>query len=85
MSVEDKNDWHAPLTGATKPEIRDLLRSSVPPMARAELQRDLWPLMLRRLDEGSRHVPWFDWVLLALVALWIFASPEMIPILLYHL
>jgi hypothetical protein len=84
MSMEKNKDWHAPLTGATKPD-RDLLRRGVPPMAHAELERDLWPRMLRRLDEGSRRVPWFDWALVAVVVIWAISAPQMIPILLFHL
>ena len=30
-------------------------------------------------------MPWFDWALLAVLAIWFFFSPEAIPILLYHL
>lgn len=66
-------------------KIQDLLRSAVPPMARTELERDLWPRMLQRLGEGARGVPWFDWALIALVALWALSSPQAIPILFYHL
>ena len=65
--------------------IGKVLRSSLPPMGPAELQRDLWPRMLRRLEERPRGVPWFDWAMMALVALWALLSPQMIPILLYHL
>jgi hypothetical protein len=62
-----------------------LLRTAVPPMADCELARDLWPQMLRRLDETRTPVPWFDWALVALVAFWALSSPKMIPILLFHL
>jgi len=61
------------------------LRNALPPMGQAELQRDLWPHLLRRLEERPGRVPWFDWALIALVALWALLSPQMIPILLYHL
>jgi len=66
-------------------DIGRILRNALPPMAPAELQRDLWPHLLRRLDERTGSVPWFDWALIAVVALGALISPQMIPILLYHL
>jgi hypothetical protein len=66
-------------------KIRAALRRVIPPVADRELKRDLWPQMLRRLEERPAHVPWSDWALVALVAIWFFFSPEAIPILLYHL
>ena len=65
--------------------IGDLLRRAVPPMTNPELGKDLWPQMLRRLEEPPGRVPWFDWALVALVAIWALALPQMIPILLFHL
>lgn len=64
---------------------RELLRRAFSPMASPELSRDLWPQMLRRLEEPPIRVPWFDWALAALVAIWALASPQLIPILLFHL
>ncbi len=66
-------------------KIREVLRRAIPPVADRELKRDLWPQMLRRLEERPAQVPWFDWALLAVPAIWFFLSPEAIPILLYHL
>jgi hypothetical protein len=66
-------------------KIRGVLRRAIPPVADRELKRDLWPQMLRRLEERPAQVPWFDWALVALLAIWFFFSPEAIPILLYHL
>ncbi len=65
--------------------IRESLRKSIAPAADRELKRDLWPQMLRRLEERPAQVPWFDWALVALLAIWFFFSPEAIPVLLYHL
>jgi len=64
--------------------IEDLLKKT---FARVnhDLEHDLWPRMLRRLDERSAAVPWFDWALLALLALWLCFWPGAIPVLLYHL
>jgi hypothetical protein len=66
--------------------LRDLLKQSVAPVPDAELRRDLWPQMLRRLDEAQPvRVPWFDWVLAALASATLIFFPGAIPALLYHL
>jgi len=70
--------------------IERLIKRSIPPVGEqsgAELQRDLWPAMLKRLD-GDAHpaaMPWFDWALLAAVAAWLAFFPGAIPVLFYHL
>jgi hypothetical protein len=51
----------------------------------ATLQRDLWPAMLRRLEQEAVSVPWFDWALLAAVVVVLILFPRAIPVLLYHL
>jgi len=66
-------------------EFRELLRRAMPPVESGELQRELWPALLRRLDERPRRVPWFDWALVALVAIWALLSPQLLPFLLYQL
>ncbi len=66
-------------------KIRAVLRRAIPPVTDRELKRDLWPQMLRRLEERPARVPWFDWALVALLAIWFFFSPEAIAILVYHL
>ena len=65
-------------------KIRELLKQSMQPVT-SELQRDLWPQMLRRLQERSAAVPWFDWALLAALVLCLVLAPRTIPVLLYHL
>jgi RNA polymerase sigma factor (sigma-70 family) len=68
--------------------IKELLKKSLPPISArsgAELQFDLWPAMLRRLEVGPTAVPWFDWALLAAVAAWLAFFPGAIPVLIYHL
>jgi hypothetical protein len=65
-----------------------LLNKSVSKMgdqAGKDLRRDLWPAMLRRLEAGVGVVPWFDWALLAAVAVWLAFFPGAIPVLLFHL
>jgi hypothetical protein len=68
--------------------MREKLRSAVPPLVEleneAELRRDLWPDMLRRLERPVR-VPWFDWALLAAASAAAIFFPALIPALLYHL
>lgn len=75
-------------------ELQALLKQADPPI-NPELQRDLWPQMLRRLDQGSAaapwsratltSIPWFDWALLAVLIVAISLFPSSIPIWLYHL
>ena len=71
-----------------EPEIDDLkklLEDALPPTHGAELGRDLWPAMLERLDQRALRVPWWDWALLATLAVALFSFPGIIPALLYHL
>ena len=64
---------------------RRLLQQAVPPFEPAALERDLWPRVLRRLDERHATVTRLDWVLaVALLAL-LLVFPGVIPGLLYHL
>jgi len=65
-------------------KIRQLLKQNIRPVNQ-ELERDLWPQMLRRLEERPAAVPWFDWALAAVVVLSIILVPTTIPMLLYHL
>jgi hypothetical protein len=65
-------------------KIRQLLKQNIRPVNQ-ELERDLWPQMLRRLEEQAAAVPWFDWALAAVVVLSIIWVPSTIPMLLYHL
>jgi hypothetical protein len=66
--------------------FKDRLKQALSP-ADSELQRDLWPQMLQRLDECSQAkvVPWFDWALLAILVTCVLAFPHSILVLLYHL
>lgn len=66
-------------------ELRALLKREFPPLQNAELQRDLWPQMLRRLDTQPLRIPWFDWALAAAVAAALLLFPNAIPALLYQL
>jgi len=72
------------MNGQNEQEVREILRSTVP-RARTELRRDLWPEMLRRLDERPRRVAWIDWALVATIAGLLLLFPKAIPVLMYHL
>lgn len=63
-----------------------LLRAALPPVeGEPEPGRDLWPVVLKRLDAKPAMPPWFDWALLGgLIGLAAFFPPA-IPVLLYYL
>lgn len=67
--------------------LERLLRQSVPRIQDdAPPDKDLWPAMLRRLEERRKvHVPWFDWVLAGGLAAVLAMFPAWIPMLLYYL
>jgi hypothetical protein len=69
-------------------KMKELLEQAVVPAQDTELRRDLWPQMLRKLDEQPlpvNGVPWFDWALAAILGAVIIFFPGSIPALLYHL
>jgi hypothetical protein len=69
-------------------EIEALLKGAISPVKDSELRRDLWPPMLRKLDEQPspvNNVPWFDWALAGILGAALFFFPGAIPALLYHL
>ncbi|PYT98895.1 MAG: hypothetical protein DMG38_13485 [Acidobacteria bacterium] len=72
-------------TQENEKELQALLQREFPPLQNAELERDLWPQMLRRLDARPLRLPWFDWVLAAAVAAALLLFPNAIPALLYQL
>jgi len=66
-------------------QLQALLKQTLAPVKNTELQRDLWPQMLRRLDAQPLRVPWFDWALAAVLAAALLFFPGTISALLYHL
>jgi hypothetical protein len=67
-------------------ELRELIKQSIAPVKDVELRRDLWPQMLKRLEQQQPiRVPWFDWALAAVAGAALFFFPGVIPALLYHL
>lgn len=65
-------------------KLQEFLRRN---MARADVEpkRDLWPLMLGRLEERARRATWFDWALVGAALMWLLLFPKEISVLLYHL
>ncbi len=63
----------------------DLLKSAMLPVKDVELKHDLWPAMLRRIDQETVRVPWFDWALIAAAMSWIAINPQIALTILYHL
>jgi hypothetical protein len=69
-------------------EMKELLKQAIAPARETELRRDLWPQMLRKLEEQRApvvRVPWFDWALAAILSAVLVFIPGAIPALLYHL
>lgn len=68
--------------------VKELLKQAVTPVRGAELRRDLWPQMLRKLEEQPlpiHNVWWFDWALASLAIAALLFFPGIIPALFYHL
>lgn len=70
--------------------IKDLLRNATPPVEKlTDAPRDLWPAMLRRLDDqalrGPASIPWFDWALGGVLLAFAAIAPRTIPVILYYL
>jgi hypothetical protein len=63
----------------------DELRRALPPMGDVELQRDLWPQMLRKMDERRVRLTWLDGALAAAAMVWLAVFPEAVGVLLYQL
>ena len=66
-------------------DMKKLLKEALPAARDSELQRDLWPALLQRLDQRTIRVPWWDWALLAALAGALCFLPGIIPALLYQL
>lgn len=65
--------------------LRQLMKQALPKMGPAEPQRDLWPAVLRKLDERGGPVPWYDVVLAGSLVLMGILFPAAFPVLLYYL
>lgn len=70
--------------------MKQLLRAALPPASiDAEPERDLWPALLRRMEEpgarGAASIPWFDWALAGGLVTFAAIAPRTIPVILYYL
>ena len=61
------------------------LRDAMPPSQDYELKTDLWPRMLRRMEETPFQFGWVESVLVGVVVVSFIFFPELIPLMLYHL
>jgi hypothetical protein len=66
-------------------EMKELLKQTIATVNDAGLRRDLWPQMLQKLSQPPAGVPWFDWVLAAILSAVLVFFPGSIPALLYQL
>lgn len=66
-------------------KIREALKGAFPADAPPELRRDIWPLMLRRLDSPAWPIHWLDWTVVAVATLLLILVPGAAPILIYFL
>jgi hypothetical protein len=66
----------------------DLIRSlqaAVPRWPDDPPAEDLWPCMLRRLDQAPPRFGWLEAILLAALVAVFAIYPEIVPVLLWHL
>ncbi|MBV9339887.1 MAG: hypothetical protein JO159_03225 [Acidobacteria bacterium] len=73
------------MTDHDNEQIRKVLQQSLPPFD-TTLHRDLWPLVLRTLEDRNKtRVPWYDWALIAVTVLTVVAFPRLLLVFAYHL
>lgn len=72
------------MTGYDDNKIREALKQAFPPVDET-LRRDLWPMVLDKLDSRSRGMPWYDWALIAVTTLTVLAFPRLLLVFAYHL
>jgi hypothetical protein len=66
-------------------EVRQALKDVLRPVDTG-LRRDLWPLMLSKMQQQARPpVAWFDWALVGLVGGVLVMFPDLFLVLVYHL
>jgi hypothetical protein len=67
-------------------EVRQLLKNAIRPVNKPELEHDLWPRMLKKLNEqATPRLSWFDWVLVAALVVSCVLFPGVLPGLFYNL
>ena len=55
------------------------------PSVHTELGRDLWPVVLRKLDPLQTPVPWYDWALIGVSGSVFLFFPQLLLVFVYHL
>jgi hypothetical protein len=70
---------------AEEQELVQRLKAAVPAVRETELKRDLWPLMLARMERRDIRVSLADWVLAGIAGSLLLFFPELIPVLFYHM
>lgn len=66
--------------------MKKLLQTALQPVeCEPEPGRDLWPAVMKRLDEKQGMPPWYDWALLAGLVGMVAFFPTAIPVLLFYL
>jgi hypothetical protein len=66
--------------------MKELLQDALPPVnGNAGPVRDLWPLLLKRLDTRPEAPAWFDLALIAGLLALAALFPTAIPVFLYYL
>lgn len=66
--------------------MKKLLQTALRPVkGEPEPRRDLWPAVLKRLEEKQGMPPWYDWALLAGLVGMVAFFPTAIPVLLFYL
>jgi hypothetical protein len=60
--------------------VKQLLKQALPPAGDREPGRDLWPVMLKRLDAEPVAPPWFDWALAGGLAIFAVVFPASISV-----
>jgi len=71
------------MTEHDDPEIRRELKKAFPPVNTA-LRRDLWPQVLRGLNQRPA-VPWYDWALAGVAVGTFVFFPQLMLVFAYHL
>jgi hypothetical protein len=61
------------------------LQAALPPWRDENPQRDLWPEMLRRMQQPPLTFGWFEAALVGAVVVSVAAFPELLPVMLFHL
>jgi hypothetical protein len=64
--------------------VRKLLKQALPKMELEEPRQDLWPAVLRKIDERG-PIPWYDVVLAGTLVLMGILFPAAFPVLLYYM